>query len=105
MYRTLINPAVKVEVRELVETLKSLRLFSISGDVEEIKVLENLTITEQNGQITISGIEPEEFKEDQFVLDTNHILYYREENNWYDRIKTIDFDMDDGRFLMVEAWI
>jgi len=105
MYRTLINPVVKVGVEELVETLRGLRLFSITGDVEEVKVLENLTVTENDGVITISGIEPEELTEDHFVINANHILHYKEENHWFDKVKTIDFDMSDGRLLMVEAWI
>jgi hypothetical protein len=90
-----------VNVQKLVEMLKGLKDFCVTGDVDEIKVIEDITVTEDNNIITISGIN-DEFEEDYFVINANEISYYEEDE--IDGCKGFDFFMRDSRLICTEGW-
>lgn len=90
-----------VNVSKLVEVLRSLRNFSVTGDVEEVVVLDNLTVKEDKNIITISGLD-EELEENCFIINIAEILAF-EEDDFCDG-KSIDLHLFNDKLILIEEF-
>ncbi|GEM_PF-2478165 len=90
-----------INISRLVEALRSLRNFSVTGDVEEVVVLDNLTVKEDKNIITISGLN-EDLEENCFIINTNQILSF-EEDDFCDG-KSIDLHLFNDKLILIEEF-
>ncbi len=88
-------------LKNLVSVLKNMSSLSISGDVQDIKVLCNVNVVEDAESIIVSGVN-EELEQDYFIIAANNIIDVQED----ELMDFIDLDifLGDGNRLCIESF-
>lgn len=89
-------------LKNLVSVLKNMSSLSISGDVQDIKVLSNVKVTEDAENIIVLGVN-EELEEDYFIIAANNIIDVQTDE-LDDYFMDIDIYSGDGSRLCIESF-
>ena len=94
-------------MENLLTILKSFKNLTAAGDVDEIKVIDNINVTSSNDEIIITGLgideEDNDIENDRFVLKTCNIVKFID-NNYGEFLHSVDLLLNNGKMIILETF-